>query len=270
MFVFYVDEGGSPNSHSEPLQDGQTPLFVIASLAFQADCWRSLDRAYRDLKSKFLRKEIGNRRPEQYEVKGSDIVRPSNATSRRRHTFMRHALTLCQDNNAAGFAVVFKKDPLSPTSKTSLYNMGMQYVVERFSRFLEETSEGVTPGFTAYNAQGMIVADSRMKNLDMNVALSHLSFIFGHSIGKTCKRVIEAPTFTYSQLSVGVQLTDLFASALYAQYYRRMCSTIPKALDYSHMTYVEDFTKKLQWQAQKPYQGYTLRGYRILDHSVPP
>ncbi len=54
MFLFYVDESGSPNSHNEPLQDGQTPIFVLGSLVFRAEAWRDLDRAYRDLRLRFF------------------------------------------------------------------------------------------------------------------------------------------------------------------------------------------------------------------------
>jgi len=74
MFVFYVDESGSTDKHSEPLRNGETPLFVLACLAFSADHWRIIDREYLRLKVRFFSPEIGNRRPEQYEIKGSNLV----------------------------------------------------------------------------------------------------------------------------------------------------------------------------------------------------
>lgn len=271
MFLLYADEAGSPDAHKEPLIVGQTPLFVLASLAFQADDWRKLDREYRELKLKFFKSEIGTDRPEQFEMKGSELVRPSNKNSRRRHTFVRRALQLCLDHKATGFSVVFKKSPLKPTAKNSIYNMALQYSVERFSYFLDELSEGLNAQFAPHNCHGVIIADSRMRNLDLNVAISHLSFIFGHSMGRTFERVIEAPTFTFSQLSVGIQLTDIFASCIYARYYQRMCAkTVPGALNYSHMQYADEYTNQLQWTANKARDGYFHRGYRIIDHSVPP
>jgi hypothetical protein len=273
MFIFYVDESGSSNSHKEPLEDGQTPIFVLAALAVRTSCWRTLDRSYQGLKKKFFSAEVArrpNRRVEAYEVKGNDLIRPGNRTSRRRHVFMAQALELCRANEARGFAVIFRKNSANPVAKHSQYNMGLQYMVERFDHFLEETSEGLTAPFTAEDSYGIIIADSRMKNLDMNVATSHLSFIFGHTLGSQCRRVVEAPTFTSSELSVGVQLTDIFASALYAQYYRRHCAGIGNASDYSHMKFVDDHLEALQWRSSKAYDGYFMRGYRFLDHSVPP
>lgn len=270
MFLIYADESGSTDRHSEPLLSGQTPIFVLGSLLLHADAWRSVDRAYRDLKRRFFSKEIGTGRAELYEIKGSDLVKPSNKENRRRHTFMRRVLTMCSENRMAGFAVAFRKNAIHPTSRVSMYNMALQYMSERFSCFLEETQAGLTPGFDAQHAQGIIVADSRMRNLDFNVATSHLSFIFGHPVGQRCLRIIEAPTFTHSQLSVGIQLTDIFAACLYARFYRRHCRGIGNALDYSHMSYTDDYLDALEWHARRPYNGFMLRGYRVIDHTVPP
>jgi uncharacterized protein DUF3800 len=270
MFLIYADESGSADRHSEPLLSGQTPLFVLGSLILHADGWRSIDRAYRDLKGQFFSKEIGRGRAELYEVKGSDLIKPSNRDSRRRHTFVRRVLTLCSENQMAGFMVAFKKNATRPTSRVSMYNMALQYLSERFSCFLEETHAGLTPGFEAQPAQGIIVADSRMRNLDLNVATSHLSFIFGHPVGQQCLRLIEAPTFTHSELSVGIQLTDIFAACLYARLYRRHCRTIAGAVDYSHTAYADDYLDALEWHGRRPFNGYMLRGYRFIDHSVPP
>ena len=266
MFIFYVDESGSPHSHAEPLREGQTPLFVLASLVFHADRWRAIDRAYRNLKLRFFQKEIGNRRPEQYEVKGSELIGPHNKDSRRRHAFAKQPMKLCIENEAKGFAVIFKKDPITPTSANSMYTMALQYLVERFSCFLEETTQGRTPGFANQRAQGIILADTRLNNLDLNVAISHLSFIFGNPVGQRCQRMIEAPTFTFSQLSVGLQLTDIFASCTYARAYRRHCHNIANGHDYSHMAYFNAFADSLEFRSQDTYgEGFQVRGYRFIN-----
>jgi hypothetical protein len=271
MFIFYFDESGSPRSHSEPLLSGQTPIFVLASLALPADRWRSIDRAYRNLKVRFFQTDIGEeRRPETYEVKGSEIVGPHNRGSRRRHAFARKVLDLCLENHARGFAVIFRKNVATPTSSTSMYTMALQYLVERFSCFLEETTQGLTPGFAPYNAQGIIVADTRLNDLDLNVAISHSSFIFGNPIGQTCLRMIEAPTFTFSQLSVGLQVTDIFAACIFSWIYQRHCSGIAGGSDYSHMSYFGTYAERLQFRSQRAYEGHRVLGYRFLDFSESP
>ena len=267
MFLFYVDESGSPHPHDEPLLDGQTPVFVLASLVFHADRCRSVDRAYRDLKVRFFQKEIGVKSPERYEVKGGELIRPHNRQSRRRHVFMRRAMELCLQNDARGFAVIFRKNSTSPTSRVSMYTMALQYLVERFNCFLEETSKGLTVGFETQNSHGIIIADTRLNDLDLNVAVSHSSFIFGNPIGQNCLRMIEAPTFTFSQLSVGLQLTDIFAAGIYARTYRRQCHGIEGGHDYSHMTYFTDFSESLGFRSQQTYDGFRVRGYRFINLS---
>lgn len=267
MFLFYVDESGAPRSHDEPLREGQTPIFVLASLGFPGDRWRAVDRAYLAMKARFFSPEIGDRRPEYYEAKGTNLVGPHNRGSRRRHAFVRQAMQLCIDNQAKGFAVIFKKNPNNPIPANSMYTMALQYLVERFNCFLEETAEGHSVGFQQEDAQGIIVADSRMNNLDLNVAISHLSFIFGNPVGQRCDRLIEAPTFTFSQLSVGLQLTDIFASCIYAQSYRRHIQGIPGCVDYSHMVYVVEYLNNLEFRSTQAYDGHFVRGYRFIDFS---
>jgi hypothetical protein len=135
--------------------------------------WRTLDRAYRTLKVRFFQDELKGRRPEMHEIKGTDLIGPHNRASRRRHAFAKQALQLCRANQARSFAVIIKKSAADPMSQTSMYTMALQYLVERFQCFLEETSRGLTVGLPAEDCQGVIIADSRLNNLDLNVAVSH-------------------------------------------------------------------------------------------------
>jgi hypothetical protein len=267
MFIFYVDESGSPHSHNEPLQNGQTPLFVLASLAFQADRWRQLDRAYLSLKTRFFQDEIGTKRPELHEVKGKDLIGPHNRNSRRRHAFAKLVLDLCVANQARGFAVILRKSPTDPTSPTSMYTMALQYLVERFHCFMDETTNGRTVGIRRQLSQGIIIADARLNNLDLNVAISHSSFIFGNPTGQKCTSIIEAPTFTFSQLSVGLQLTDIFAGLVYARAYLRNCSNIPGGHNYAHLGYFNDYANRLEFWSEDSYDDRRMHGYRYIDLS---
>lgn len=267
MFIFYVDESGSPHSHCEPLQNGQTPIFVLASLAFQADEWRLLDREYLALKTRFFQDELKNKRAEQHEIKGTDLISPHNKSSRRRHAFAHLAFKLCISHHARGFALIFRKSHTEPASPTSMYTMALQYLVERFHCFLDETTRGYTIGVKRQHGEGIIIADTRLNHLDLNVAISHLSFIFGNPVGQKCTTMIEAPTFTFSQLSVGLQLTDIFAAYVYARTYYRHCAKIAGACDYSHLTYFNNFSEKLEFWSDQEYDDRRIHGYRYIDMS---
>jgi hypothetical protein len=260
MYFFYVDEAGSPEGHHEPLMEGETPIFTLNCMSIKEDNWRRLDRDYVYLKRRFFAKEINTRRAEFYEIKGHTLVSPHQRTSKRRHAFIREVFSLCRTYDARCFSVVFIKDPGNPTSKRSLYTMALQYLVERFQIFLEELPQ---------RENGVIIIDSRVHNLDTAVAVSHLSFIFGHQTGITCDRILEAPLFADSQLTVGLQVTDIIGSCIYANYYLRNCMFISGKLDYSHMAYCWPYLSALEFRSTRLYGGYIKSGYRVIDfHSA--
>lgn len=258
MYFFYIDESGSPERHHEPLLNGETPIFSLNSLCIRNDAWRELDREFLALKNRFFRSEIGNQRPEYFEIKGSELTRPGNRENRRGHQFVKQVLALCSKHNAALFSIVFVKDAAKPTSKQSLYTMALQYRCERFQVFLEESPD---------HTNSILILDSRMHNVDLEVAKSHMSFIFGHETGKTCDKILEAPMFANSVLTVGLQIVDIIGSCIYSNFYQRNCIFIKGALDYSHMAIYWPQLDTLQFKSKKLYEGHNRNGFRVVDFS---
>jgi hypothetical protein len=82
--IIYIDEAGSPYGHHIPLENGETPIFTLAALAFPLWEWRARDRAYLALKRQFFPDLLGklDKRDEEYEIKGRDIAAPRFADSR--------------------------------------------------------------------------------------------------------------------------------------------------------------------------------------------
>jgi Protein of unknown function (DUF3800) len=148
-----------------------------------------------------------------------------------------------------------------------MYTMALQYLIERFQCFLDETSSGFTVGLPKEYRYGVIIADSRLNNLDLNVAISHLSYIFGNPIGQKCTRIVEAPTFTFSQLSVGLQLTDIFAAFTYGRAYYRHCRGIAGGKDYSHLNYFGSYADALEFWSERTYDAHKIRECRFMDLS---
>jgi hypothetical protein len=258
MYLFYVDESGSPERHHEPLLNGETPIFSLNSLCIQEDNWRDLDRDYLKFKKRFFQNEIGNKRPEYYEIKGSELTRPGNRTNRRAHQFIKQVIALCTKYNITLFSVIFIKNPTQPTARQSLYTMALQYLCERFQAFLEERAE---------KPNGIIIIDSRMRNVDLEVAKSHMSFVFGHKTGKTCDKILEAPMFANSALTVGLQIMDIMGSCVYTNFYYRNCMFIPGALDYAHMIVYWSDLSTLEFKSRELYDGHNRNGYRVIDFS---
>jgi hypothetical protein len=136
--------------------------------------------------------------------------------------------------------------------------MALQYLCERFQIFLEES---------LYQTNSILILDSRMHNVDLEVAQSHMSFIFGHETGKTCDRILEAPMFTNSKLTVGLQLVDIVGSCIYGNFYQRNCMFVQGALNYSHMTAYWPDLDSLQFTSKDLYDGHNKKGFRVIDFS---
>ena len=222
VIFFYVDEGGDPHPHREPLLQGGTPLFCLSAVAVRARRWRELDRTLFQLKRTYFLREMQAftvrnpaMRPEHYEVKGRQLVKPSHAGSRRNRVFTLKVFDLAQQLDVRLFAAVWRKDPAAPVDAMSMYTQGLQVLAERFHYHCAQEGQ-----------PGVIVVDGRTRNLDFQVAASHLSYIFGHPVGRNYTTLIEAPMFVDSVLSAGVQLADLLGSCIYGCYYHRRCATL--------------------------------------------
>lgn len=256
MFFFYVDEAGSPEGHHEPLVSGETPIFTLNSMCVSENNWRDFDRGYLRHKNRFFSREIGCSVAEYFEIKGSELTRPGNRGNKRGHKFIEQVLHLCEEYNTSLFSITFIKNVSNPTSKTSLYTMALQYLCERFQAFLEESTT---------DENGIIIIDSRMRNVDLEVAKSHLSFVFGHETGRTCDKILEAPMFTNSKLTAGLQVIDIVGSCIYANRYHRNCMFVPGALDYSHMEKYWSSLSDLEFKSREMYEGHPRNGFRVID-----
>jgi hypothetical protein len=138
------------------------------------------------------------------------------------------------------------------------YCMGLQFLAERFNIFITESN--------TYE-QGILIADSRMKSLDFNVATSYLSYVFGHQTGRLLTCLVESPLFADSRLTAGLQTADNIAAALFANHYYYYCKDIPGAPDYSHIP--PQYWPRLaglQFKSRRLYEGYIKYGFKVCDH----
>lgn len=256
--VIYIDEAGSPSGHSMPLKSGETPLFTLAAVAFPLSEWRARDRAFLSLKRQFFSDRCGNAgiRDEEIEIKGRDIAAPRNKNNTRNHTFNKRVLSFINQNSGCCFGTTFLKNPSKLISQQSLYTQAFQILVERISLYITE--------YPAYS-NAIIICDSRMKGLDISVARSHMSYIFGHQTGRTFINILEAPMFCDSRLAVGLQITDIFASNLFSNHYNYHCKNTPGAIDYSHMQIYWNTLHGLEFKSRGMVDGYQIFGYRVID-----
>lgn len=261
--IIYIDEAGTPYGHHIPLENGETPIFTLAALAFPLWEWRARDRAFLSLKRQFFPDLLGKteKRDEEYEIKGRDLAAPHNKDSERRQEFNKRVLSFISSNSGVSFGVSFLKNSQSPASHQSIYTQALQILVERFSLFVAE--------YHVFD-NAILICDSRMKGIygsrqDITVARSHMSYIFGNETGRQLINILEAPLFADSRLTVGLQLVDIFASNLFANHYYYYLRNIGGGVDYSHMQSYWATINKLQFKSRQIIDGYQVFGYRIVD-----
>jgi hypothetical protein len=259
--VVYVDEAGNVDAHHQPPLSGETPLFTLAAVGLPLADWRQRDREFFKLKRQFFPDEMGrpDRRDEEVEIKGRDLTSPRQRRSSRRREFNRRVLTYLRERGATTFASTFLKNSTAATSHRSLYSKALQILVERVSLHVAERP-------ACSNA--ILIVDSRMKGpagLDVAVARSHMSYIFGHQTGRTFTNILEAPLFADSRLTVGLQLADIVASNIYANHYHYYLRDAPGALDYSHAPRCWALLDTLQFKSVGQVDGRRIYGYRVVD-----
>ncbi len=101
--------------------------------------------------------------------------------------------------------------------------------------------------------------------LDGEVARSHMSYIFGHTTGRTFTNILEAPLFADSRLTVGLQLSDIFAANLYATHHNYYLRTLAGSPDYRHATAYWPALNRLQFKSVGQVDGFTVFGYRVVN-----
>jgi len=130
----------------------------------------------------------------------------------------------------------------------SMYTQGLQVLAERFHYHCVQAGE-----------RGVIVVDRRTRNLDFQVAASHLSYIFGNPVGRAYTTLVEAPMFVDSVLSAGIQLADLVGSCIYGCYYHRRCATLPGVFVGNQLVTQDQFDANPAgpWTSRTPAHDYS-------------
>lgn len=259
--VFYVDESGSTDHFDLPIGNGQTPIFTLTGLAMPLSEWRRYDRTFNGIKANFFPEVLAAKgRKEHIEIKGNEIVSPRNATSKRRWNFLATTIRLVNRYDAKLFAVTFLKSHEKPISSKSLYTHGFQILIERFHDYLLNHSKGPH--------QGIIICDSRSgafrgNGLDKDVAKSHQTYIFGHSVGRTLTNIKEAPLFADSKLTIGIQLADIMSAAIYSNHYHYYVRNLSGAMNYSHCQKIWPKIAALQYKNMS--SNPKVFGFRVID-----
>lgn len=139
------------------------------------------------------------------EIKGSELRKNaclSNRQERHIFGFLNGILDICEDIEAKIVARVWIKGIAQPIDGTAVYTSSIQAICNYFHDYLARE-----------NDLGVVIADSRVKSLNSQVAHSIFTQKFKSS-GDLYDRIIELPTFAHSDNHAGLQIADFICSGI--------------------------------------------------------
>lgn len=209
MKICYIDEAGCSGKLPGATSNIQ-PALIIAGLIIDYSQLHAVTKALMDLK----RDMFPGRSLDQHhylshilsEIKGSELRKHASADGRnlRRHAmrFMHLCLKICEDADAKIVGRVWIKEIGTEIKGGSIYTSSIQAIAASFHDYLTRT-----------NDLGIMIADSRVKNL--NVQVAHSIFTQKFRGGRdSYDRIVELPAFGHSENHAGIQLADLICSAI--------------------------------------------------------
>ncbi len=208
MKICYIDEAGCTGSLPSTTSSIQPALVITGVFIDYADL-HQLTTDLIELKQRFFPKILPSTATHldwiRAEIKGSDLRKNACSGSRNlaRHTFgvMDAATQLIDKASAQIVGRVWIKGIAQTMNGVSVYTSSMQSIYADFQRYL-----------TYHNDYGFVVADSRVHNLNTQVAHSIFTQKF-KGTGDSYDRIVELPAFSHSDNHAGLQVSDLLASA---------------------------------------------------------
>ena len=210
MYICYIDEAGCTGDLPDATSAVQ-PVFTILGLIVSQSRITDLTRDLIQLKRKYFPRLLpGTHHYLDWmmaEVKGSEIRKAARHTSRNKRRFafefVRKSLEILESHNVCHIGRVFIKPHGARFDGKAVYSNSVQRICSDFQHFL-----------LSKDSFGMVIADSRNKALNSNIA--HSVFTQWHrASGNPYPNILEVPTFGHSNNHAGIQFCDLLCSSLY-------------------------------------------------------
>ena len=211
MYLLFVDESGTPPKPNT----AQSGYFVMAGLVIPEDRWLGMRNKLTGLKrSSGYHGEVKWR---FFAPNNDDVANPMKEwDAARRNEFRSRVFSIITETKSCRVIACVSETPTAyglgnVNSQEDLYFRTYKPVTERFQYHLQDiTRESGRDSF------GLIVADHRGRGEDDRMRLQHERLI--RETGKYTSNYanfIEALFFSPSHMSVGVQLVDMVAGAIW-------------------------------------------------------
>lgn len=211
MHLLFVDESGTP-----PKPNGvDRCYFVIAGLVIPEDRWAGMNGKLEGLKRE--KKFFGEVKWRYFAPNNNDPENPMAGWPQdRRNDFRDRIFSIITETKSCKIIACSSESPLAYTlgnvnSQDDLYFRTYKLVTERFQYLLQDITR--TSGRDTY---GLIVADHRGRGDDDKMRHQHERLV--RESGKYTSNYanfIEGLFFSPSHLSLGIQLVDMIAGAIW-------------------------------------------------------
>lgn len=216
MHMFFLDESGTP-----PKPSAKYPrYFVVGGIIIPENSWHRVKDALMGLKIRH--KVRGELKWRYFAATNEDAKNPMRRMTVQKRDEIRADLyrIICAEKSVKTIACVCSTPAAyampSVTSQDDIYNLAYKGASERFQYYLQDVSKVV--GRKEY---GIVVADHRGAQDDKELRGHHQKLL--HSTGEFISKyqnLIEGLFLEPSHLSVGIQLADLVAGAVWRKFER--------------------------------------------------
>ena len=217
MHIFFVDESGTP---PKPEQRNAARYFVVGGVIIPETGWHRIRDDIMGMKTRMrIRGEIkwryfapGNTdpaNPMRHLPQGDrDAVRTELYRILSAAQFVKSIFAVCSATAA------YRMD--SVNNQDDIYHLSYKTVSERFQYYLQDTKKE-----TSRDEYGIVIADQRGAADDKRLRAHHQMLVHS-SAGNTSKytNLIESVLTQPSHMSIGIQLADMCAGAVWRKFER--------------------------------------------------
>tara|TARA_R110002110_G_scaffold157158_1_gene352977 strand:+ start:489 stop:1244 length:756 start_codon:yes stop_codon:yes gene_type:complete len=216
MHILFVDESGTP---PHPGTDGQK-YFVVGGIIIPETIWLRLRDNLHGMK---IRRHIrGEFKWRYFSPNNVELSNPMRHCDRETRNSIREEIyrIICSDRAVKTIAAICSVPAAyelpSVTTQNDVYQLTYKTITERFQYHLQDVTR--ESGRKEY---GLIIGDHRGSKDDKSLRAHHQKLIYS-SAGNTSKyeNLIEGLLLQPSHLSIGIQLADMVAGAVWRKYER--------------------------------------------------
>jgi hypothetical protein len=214
MHLFFIDESGTPPKSGED----RSKYFVLGGIIIPEGVWQRIRDGMQGLKTR--RRLRGEMKWRFFAPSNDDDRNPMRGLSQAERDDIRTELfRIMTAEKSVKFLATVVSAPAayamaSVNSQDDIYHLAYKSITERFQYYLQDL--GKTFGRTEY---GIVIADHRGRQDDTRLRGQHQKLL--HSSGEFIsqyRNLVEGLFLAPSHQSVGVQLADLVAGAVWRAY----------------------------------------------------